>query len=402
MVGFVIRFRGTLNSLANIESAVLQLTEEAGLGTSISRFTEALNASAVTAGIIVEATQRQLTAYCGLQNAFATNFTAWSPCSITCGNRPGVQIRSRACPPQTETRSCAVPSCVSCAVNNGGCAPSATCSLNVNESISCTCPRTMVGNGITCSLRTQDQTSTLVGSVFFDGDLSAFSPSIQSQLQLQDSIRAALSQEIPVSIQRIHSHRIRPVNSSVFLYEFSVSVPIVLEDLTAEQIRSRINGGLSVVVTHGGSTIASRFIETDVVLDVATTASPSPAPSNVPTTASPTTTMPSVAPSIAPSSGTVDTIDTVESENNAAAFGSTGWDTQDTIDLLIAILATVIFMLVVFQIMYIRRKRANILMEYNGGRGISPVRDGWWASEAAGDNPNGQHYYPTSEAGNWQ
>jgi hypothetical protein len=435
-----LRFVATLENLAWVSRLVASLTQEAGLGSLVSRFTLALDASETTSDFVVQVSPSLPRIDCGAPWTETTNWTVWSACSIECGPAPGIQFRSRTCPPESETRSCAVPVCHSCTVDNGGCAAVATCTAPVaaGASVTCACPTQLIGDGRVCLNRTVEQSNVLRGDLFFDVSLLFLANTPAAQVELQEAIRLALAAHVPLAVGRVRSTGVYPMNNTRFRYAFVVDPPIAPTELTAAQAASAMQSNyLSLVVSHGGNT----FLPTDIALLILTdalsaaptraptaqptrsptaaptarptrppTLSPTATPTRAPTaspTAAPTTNSPTKAPTSSPTTfDDFNANNNLGSANDSTASGS-GWGKQDTRNLLIALLVTVAVLLIVFQALYIRRKRQNMLLAFSNERGFNPVRanSNWWASAADGDDPNGRttggaggfdnkHYYP--------
>jgi hypothetical protein len=237
-------------------------------------------------------------------------------------------------------------------------------------------------------VRSTREESVLFGFLYFANELNVVAPTVAAQLEFQELVRDAIITGVPVTSSRIQSLGVEPVNSSSFRYSFTVLPPLTQVDLTADSISSRLTSGTAPVdvVFNGQSLSGTAVIE--VVGNAATTASPTIAPTFTPSYLP--TDAPSAQPTRAPTP--VDTSLSGATDSEQSSAGS-GWTMKDTTTLLVALLVTVIVMLVIFQTIYIRRKRENILVAFNKQMGIAPVSgSGWWASEAAGDNP--QHYYP--------
>ena len=304
--------------------------------------------------------------------------------------------------------------------------------------MTCTCPAALIGDGRVCANRTVAQSNVLRGDLFFDVSLLGLASTPTTQVELQESIRHALAEHVPLAVGRIRSTGVYPVNGTRFRYAFVVDPPTVPTESTAAQAAAAMQSNfLSLVVSHGGNT----FFPSDITLLVLTDAlsaaptraptasptrsptaaptatpssAPTPAPSATPTrapTATPTyaptrlpTAVPTAAPTAAPSADPNANNNLGADEN---ATSGSGWGKEDTRNLLIALLVTVAVLLVIFQALYIRRKRQNMLLAFSNERGFNPVRasSNWWASAADGDDPEGRtgggaggfvnnHYYP--------
>jgi hypothetical protein len=208
---------------------------------------------------------------------------------------------------------------------------------------------------------------------------------VYEQHELTQIIAQQLALSVNVSLSRITSENVAPINATAFHFNFAVIPPTNVSELTATETSSRIQslsdplGPITLRVSFGSHFLTASGSQGQIILDETTTTAPTPVPTLAPTSTSAPTPIPAVDLNAGNAAG--------------ATENGSGWHTRDTINLLIAILITVVVMLIAFQVVYIRRKRQNIMVEIAGGN-VSPIRDPWWTPNVEETSFKGQHYYP--------
>jgi hypothetical protein len=404
-----------------LQDAMANLLVELGRGSGNTRLAQYLGESGVS--ITVEPSASGGSVVVEGFDCSTDAWTAWSACSKTCGDSPGLQVRSQRCPLRTETRACYVPVCAVCP---GTCDPLAACTADTTaNTIDCQCPSDLIGFGVAgtapgCVARTQEEGGVLEGWLHFDNSIVG-ATGLQ-QAAYSQAITEALDEFLDCNCasSRFMSAAVLPYDASSFRYQFTIIPPLTPADQTASALNGRFQLlNVSQLNVERFGSLVSRNGWSRVILDSLTTTTTQTSTTTSATHTSITTVTSSTTESSTTSTVTLttqtltsatSTVSTAtisgtslnaESNNQAGGGFGSGWARKDTVHLLIALLVTVVVMLVIFQIIYIRRKRQNLLVEHSMSDGGAIGGDGWWQTQGADqDNPLSRHYYPASNA--WQ
>lgn len=281
----------------------------------------------------------------------------------------------------------------------------------------------MIGNGISsagpgCVNRSVDQSAVIEGWIQFENSIIGASGSVLADTE--SSIIEALDAYLGCSCRetRFMATRIVPYDATSFRLEFIISPPLTPEEPTAQELFNEfmlLSPATKLNVPDRGDLISS-VVWARIISDALTTTTTVTTVTETTVTSTTVSTQTVTSQTATSVTSTVlTTVSTISSSSTPGldsrfdqaggdrdsdgGFGS-GWNRTDTIHLLVALLVTVIVMLAIFQVIYLRRKRQNFLVEQSiANSATQDTAGGWWQTrEPTEGNELSRHYYPASNA----
>lgn len=138
-------------------------------------------------------------------NCSGDTWSAWDSCQPYCStDTVGVRTRSRQCPPETAQEACTSLLCATCNDgNNGGCDSNAACTADAQGARLCSCNNAFLGDGLSCTVRSEQQSLKLVARLTFNESLADVAPTSEEQARLLEQLLVLLSSVLQVTRSRL-------------------------------------------------------------------------------------------------------------------------------------------------------------------------------------------------------